>query len=289
MSATVENWVSRLKPSSGKLAEIHLNLFMRWLKDDGGAFKDYTPDRLVECQKNADNRQRFEVLDLVQRHIQSLHDHARSSKTSRYTYLRSFFLHNRAELPRGRSFRIRGDRPTVRGDLTVDETKKLIMVMNLMFQAVYLCMLQGGMGAHEILYWNEHGLEKLLEDLAGNPTVIRIDLPGRKEGENERPFYTFIGSDAIVALKKWMPLRPKSSKVIFTTQDGAPLNYFSIQANWRRHMRRLGIGSRWCEVRGRTGKSPHELKCFALFNIVVLVWFSILHFRHLAKSFLDKT
>jgi integrase len=242
------------------MARTHLDLFMRWLRENGGAFKGYSPDQLVEYQRNADNSHRYDVLDLVQRHVLSVKGR-RNSKNSRYTYLRSFFMHNRAELPRDRSFRVRGDEPRVRGDLTLEEARKLILSMNPMFQAVYLCMFQGGMGSHELLYWSDHGLEKLKEDLRGDPDIIKVDLPGRKEGEYERPFYTFLGGDAVAALKKWMAQRPEDSKAIFVTQMGAPLNYFSIQANWRRRMRKLGIGPRNLgRRRGRTGKSPHELR-----------------------------
>lgn len=159
MSSSVENWTSRLKASSKVLAQTHMRLFLRWLSINGGPFKDYSPDQLLDYQKNADNGHRFEILDLVQKHILSLHA-TRNTKISRYTYLRSFFLHNRAELPRDRSFKIRGNKPTVRGDLSVEEVQKLILAMNPMFQAVYLSMLQGGMGSHEILYWNEHGLAR---------------------------------------------------------------------------------------------------------------------------------
>lgn len=256
----VENWVGKLKPSTAKMAAVHLRLFMRWLKTNGGSFKDFTPDQLVEYQKNADNSHKYDVLDLVQRHVLSMKGR-KNSKDSRYNYLRSFFLHNRAELPRDRSFRVRGDEPEIRGDLTVEEARKVILSSSPLHQAIYVCMFQGGMGSHEVLYWNTHGLRKLEEDLQGSQGIIRVDLPGRKLEENGRSFYTFLGGDALSALRKWMAERPKKSDVIFPTRYGAPLNYFTIQAYWRRRLRKLGIGPKNCGVRkGHTGKSPHELR-----------------------------
>ena len=58
-----------------------------------------------------------------------------------------------------------------------------------------------------------------------------------------------------------MANRPKSSKAIFVAQNGSPLNYFSIQAYWRRRLRKLGIGpDNLRQRKGRTGKSPHEFR-----------------------------
>lgn len=259
---SVENWVGRLKPYTGVMARRHLSLFMRWLKQNGGQFEDYSPDQLVEYSRNADNSHKFDLVDLVQKYILSLNGLRKTSKTTRYTYLRSFFLHNRAELPRDRSFKIRGDKPPTRGDLTVEEVKRIIGYCDEAHQATYLSMLQGGLGAHELLHWSNNGLEKLRDDLRKNPEVIKIDLPGRKGEENERIFYSFIGGDALDALRKWMEKRPTDSKVksIFLSEDGTAFNYFNMQIYWRRKLKRLRIGPRNAGIRGRTGKNLHELR-----------------------------
>jgi hypothetical protein len=266
---SVENWVGRLKPYTGIMARKHLSLFMRWLRQSSSQFKDYTPDQLIDYSKNADNGHKFDILDLVQQHIVSLNGLQKSSKTTRYTYLRSFFLHNRAELPRDRSFKIRGDKLPVKGDLTVEEVKSVIGYCDEAHEAAYLSMFQAGMGAHEFLYWSNNGLKKLREDLRGNPEIVRIDLPGRKGSENERTFYTFIGGDALDSVRKWIDKRselynkgkaPEDSKAIFLSEDGTAFTYFSLQAYWRRKLKRLRIGPRNAGVRGRTGKNLHELR-----------------------------
>jgi len=271
MSLTVENWTSRLKPSSAKTAQIHIGLFEKWLREKGGPFKDYTPDMLVEYQKtHEDNGHKFQILDLIQRHISDMKGQRRNSKLNRYNYLRSLFLHNRAELPRDRSFHIRGDVQGVNGDLSPDEVRKIVLSCNPEFQAVFLSMLQGGMGSHEVLYWSGHGLEKLRKDLKTGLDILKIDLPGRKAGENERPFYTFLGPDAVSAVRKWLAERDmklaknglEDAEAIFVNvATGRALGYFTLQDYWRRHSRRLGIGPRDLAVSsGRSGKSPHELR-----------------------------
>ena len=259
MSASIDNWASRLKASTGIMARKHMSLFMRWLKQNGSQFKEYSPDQLVEYQRNADNSHRYDVLDLVQSHVLSMKGR-KSSKTTRYTYMRSFFLHNRAELPRDRSFRVRGDEPMVRGDLTIEEVRKIVLASDPSHQAAFLCMFQGGRGSHELLFWSKHGLNRLEKEFQNNAGIIKIDLPGRKGNENDRAFYTFIGSDALESLRKWMDNRPKDCREIFVSIDGTPFNYFSLQAYWRRKLRRLSIGPKNAGIRGRTGKNMHELR-----------------------------
>lgn len=262
MSATVENWLGRLKqsPSHIKNARSQLNIFLKWLKENGGSFKDYTPDQLIEYQRNADNGHRFEILDLLQRHILTIKGR-RSTKASRYAKVRSFFMHNRADLPTDRSFKIRGDLPKINGDLTLEEARKIILSSNPLYQAVFTCMFQGGMGAHELLYWSNNGLKKLEEDLKGSPQIIKVELPGRKGEENERPFYTFMGGDAIEGLKKYLVERPKDAgDAIFITRIREPINYFSLQSYWRDRLLRLGIGPKFSKKGVRTGKGSHELR-----------------------------
>ncbi len=256
MSISVDRWVSRLKPTTEKMARNHLAIFLRWLHTADSEFKDCSPDQLINCQKNADNSHQYDILDLIQKHILSMRCR-RNTKAARYTYLRSFFMHNRAELPRDRSFKLRGDKPTMRGDLTIEEARRVILASNPMYQALFLSMLQGGMGSHEVLYWNMYGLTQLQQDLRGSAEAVKVSLPcGRKQSENEKGFYTWLGGDALDALRKWMEKRPQDAETIFITNNSSPLTYFTLQAYWRRKLRRLSIGVE----HGLSGKSPHELR-----------------------------
>ncbi|MDQ1279127.1 MAG: hypothetical protein QG670_387 [Thermoproteota archaeon] len=268
-SGSVEFWLGRMKPSSWQTTTSNFGLFMKWLKAEGGPFRDYSPDMLVEYQRSSDNSHRYDILNLVQRYISAFNGR-KATKRVRYALVRSFFMHNRAELPMDRGFKIRGNEPRIIGTLTVEEARNIILSSNPCFQAAFLCMFQGGLGSHELLYWSNNGLEKLLEDLRENKSIIRIDLPGRKDAENDRSFYSLIGGDAIAALKKWMKLRPADAESIFTSDIDTPLKYHAIQSYWRRKLRRLGIYSMDCGSRkyklksnrkvGGTGKNLHELR-----------------------------
>jgi hypothetical protein len=58
----------------------------------------------------------YELVDLKQEFIGGL-VMRKASKAKFQWAIDSFFMHNRAELPRDRSFKIRGDRPPVEGKL----------------------------------------------------------------------------------------------------------------------------------------------------------------------------
>jgi len=229
--------------------------------ENGGEFANLTPDELIEYQQNTSNNGKYDIVDYLQRFV--------SQQKGSYNYkerfrnaVRSFFIHNRAELPRDPSFRVRGDKPKTIGTLKADELKDIILSSNPCYQAVFLCMFQGGMGLSELDYWNKNGLTKLKEDLKKDPHIIRIDLPGRKLDRNRRPFYTLIGSDAIKAIENWLQHRPENAKVIFTNNHRRPLTKHAIQAYWLRRIKKLGIVSVLDDASKGTryGKNPHEIR-----------------------------
>ena len=258
---TVDKWLGRLAASTGKTSMVFVRKFMRWLKENGGEFAEYTPDELVAYQKNADNGQQYDVLDLIQRYVGQL-DLRAGSKQRGYAALRSLFAHNRAELPKDPTFRIRSQHTPVQGILTVNEIRDMVLSCNKVYQAIFLTIFQGGMGLDEFNHWNLNGWDKLRQDLRGDPDIIKIDFPGRSKLRVMRPFYTLVGSDAIKALKEWVDVRPPDAEAIFTNQYGAPFSIRSIQLYWIRHLEKLGFIKR--EKNGKSsnryGKNPHEMR-----------------------------
>jgi len=94
-----------------------------------------------------------------------------------------------------------------------------------------------------------------------NPYVLKIDLPGRKSKKFEKPYYAYIGGDAINAINNWREHRPYNTKAIFTDQFGNPISKKALELYWMRHLRKLGIvklvtGS----LRFRSGKNLHEIR-----------------------------
>ena len=69
---SVESWLSRLAPATARMNRHDIGYFMKWLNENGASFKDYTPDQLVEYQKNTTNGQQYDTLDFVQRWVQTI-------------------------------------------------------------------------------------------------------------------------------------------------------------------------------------------------------------------------
>jgi len=259
--STVKRWTSRLSPETAANNTFHLNKFISWLRKTQSKLNEYSPDELIEYQKQVVNGSQYELLDLIQDYVNSYVSRG-GYKKKIYSTMRSFFMHNRAELPKDPSYNIRGEIEKVRGTLTPEDIRNVVLGSKPVYQAIFISMLQGGMGLGEILYWSSNGLESLLNQLQRHPEVIKIDLPGRKKMRNARPYHTYIGSDAIEAIKSWLPLRAKTCKAIFTDQFDKPITRIAIQQYWNRRLVQVGIIKPLFNgnTGNRYGKNVHELR-----------------------------
>ncbi|MEM4727207.1 MAG: hypothetical protein QXD04_03005, partial [Candidatus Bathyarchaeia archaeon] len=198
---SVTRWLDGFASATRPYAYSALRGFLDWLGVYGGRFVGLTPDQLVEWQREHPNG--FELLDLLQEYVRGKRGRV-NYKRNIYNAVRSFFGHNRAEMPRDRRFRIHGDVPAVVGRLGVEELRRILLASNPMYRAVFLCMFQGGMGIGELLHWSRTGLEGLRMQLRDGVRLVRVELPGRKANRNRKPYYTFLGRDAQEALRAWL-------------------------------------------------------------------------------------
>lgn len=283
-----ERWLSRVAETTAQSYENRLGVFMVWLKENGGKFSDMSPDDLVEYQSNTDNGSKYDLLDLVQQWAQGL-DLRYSTKKTDYRRILSFFRHNRAELPDDPSFKIRSDKPPVKITLTLQDVRDVILSSNRTYRSIFIAMFQGGMDLSAFEYWNENGWEDMKKQLRDDPEVIRIELPGRKKRRNKEAFYTFIGMDAIDALRDYLGERIDEKKFaileekrkewcrkhnqkwepkeyipgcIFYNQQGKPIKKGSVHTYWLKHLQKIGKVK--TAVNGdastRYGKNIHELR-----------------------------
>lgn len=263
---SVENWLSRLGEGSRKQARWHLEAWLKWVAKGQGKFIGFSPDELVEYQRTSDNGSKFDILNCVQRYVIDTPGR-HGYKKKKLDNVRSFFLHNRAELPRDRSFNIRGDQPRVIGTLTPEEIRHVVLSSNKAYRAIFLCMLQGALDQEMFTYWNENWYEDLVKQLKENPKVVKVDLPGRKAMKFEKPYYTFIGGDAIEAIQQYLKVRPDEARGIFVNQRGKPIGKADLKKYWTRHLRKLDIVkstdkglTKEERTRIRTGKNLHEIR-----------------------------
>jgi len=255
---TVKQWLGRLAKTTAYVQNNLFKAWMRWLKENGGKFSSNTPDQLVEYQKL---NQGYDILDKVQQYVidtpGTFH-----TKSTRYNNIRSFFMHNRAALPKDPGFNINPELAPIQGTLTAEEIKLNILSCNALYQAVYLSMFQSAMDQEMLTYWNLNGYESLVKQLHSDPDVVQISLPGRKRNKNKKPFYSFIGRDAIDAIKNWLKHRPDDASAIFVNQYGRPITKNAMRQYWVKHLRRLNIVDPI--IKGtkatKTGKGLHEMR-----------------------------
>jgi len=266
MDENVENWLSRFAKSTKETYRFHFDRWLRWMAENGGELAGLTPGGLLDYQRNVSNSDNYVILDLLQRHAREIPGRY-NYKMKPYTAVRSFFKHNRAELPED-VFTLRAEVPPVMGSLTLDEIKRVVMASSPLYQAVFLCVLQGGLDEAGIVDWSNAGYKDLAKalpevmSLRRDDRILRIDLPGRKKFRNIKPFYTYIGPDALEAVNNWLSGRPKDAQAIFVNQYGDPLSEESMRTYWTRKLKRLGLvePGEPGDKGTRYGKNLHEVR-----------------------------
>jgi len=267
MDENVENWLGRFSQSTADNYRFHFNRWMNWMEGNGGRLAGLSPGELIEHQREASNSDKYILLDLLQRHVREIPGRF-NYKMKPYTTVRSFFVHSRADLPPDKGFILRAEKPPVVGTLTVEEIRRVILASSPMYQAVFLCVLQGGMDEAGVVDWSKTGYGDLVRELPEvmslrrEDRILRIDLPGRKKYRNIKPFYTYIGADALDAVQNWLKRRPRDAGAIFVNQYGDPLSEESMRTYWTRKLKRLGLvePGEPGEKGNRYGKNLHEAR-----------------------------
>lgn len=245
----VSRWIGRLA-EGGKWSGPYLRGFYKWCLWLESRGLEWRPDEMIRLQRSRVGQEAFELTDLLNDWLNGLVNEKtgeplrRGTKEVYQTGVHGFFLHNRAELPRDRSFRLSSPLPKTRGTLTADDVRLILARSNKCYRALFLSMYMGGMGEGEGEWFSNHGLASLKRDLEDGRELIKVELPGRKAGRGTRPFYTWLGRDAKDALRLWFEERPRDCPVVFVNQFGAPINTKAIQVYWRSQVRALGLSKK---------------------------------------------
>lgn len=239
---SLNNWLSRVKEITKRDYGYTFNRFEMWKLENGGKFRDMSPDQLIEYQKNCTNSDNFEILDMVQRWILSMKGLAYKTKKLYYVTIMSFFQHNRAELPKDKTFKIRGDKPRTPSNLRPNHINEAVIQANPMYGALITCMLGGGMGPSEVIEWSNNEWENLKPQIDKGQDIIKVELQGRKSQKNIRPFFTLIGGDALDLLRQYLgPDLPEDREAIFLNPQGRPVKLTALNKFWLCHLIRLRI------------------------------------------------
>lgn len=267
-SPEVKRWT---RPMRGKpiTKVLVLRAWLWWMKSNEPELYALGLNGLIQYQKKRirDNDDEFLIQDAL---YGWLYEKGGTYNTLRTyeTTIRSFFMHNRAELTKDPTARIKPTRYSQISMFTVEEIRSIHSRASPMIRAVMLCQIMGGMGFEEILHWSNTGYNDLIEQLENKEPLIRVDLPGRKKVKGIKPYYTLLGRDAKKALREYLKEREKyvtkeNSGYIFLTTRKNPLTYSSFYQTWMRVLRKLVlIPERQKGTYHRYGKNPHELRDF---------------------------
>lgn len=260
--SSVDTWKLRLGPKTYRSYSYHLIDWLTWMQTHGGSLAGLSPDELVEYQRQTDKDNKYAILDLVQAWVGGK-DWRYTSMKSAYSRIRSFFMHNRVELPRDGGFKVRSDKEPTEPKLEPEHIRDIVLSSTSVYRAIFLCMFQGGLDLSCFLYWNEHGWADLRKQLREDPDLVKITIPGRKDSRNKTRFYTLIGREAIDAITNYLPQRPKDGSAIFYNNIGEPVKKNSIQLYWLRHLDKIGLIDRSQNTEGtgrRYGYNIHEMR-----------------------------
>jgi len=237
----VQKWFTNLSEGSRATYSEHFPPFIRWLRTLPRLDKT-TPSSLLARHRL--NRQKkptkqnptpeYEVVDLLNRWITSLPDRY-STKLTKSATVYSFFKRNRCSLPKDSEFIIRSDKAPTLDVLTYDDIKKAISAAKLRDKSHMLVRLQGIMDTDALHYVNRNLSEHIVSEMRAGKELIRLDIPGRKRRKNIKPFYTFIGKDAIQCLKKYFDTErgwPAPGQPIWVNKLGRPYSKSMFGENY---------------------------------------------------------
>jgi integrase len=259
-SPAVKAWVSRVAPSTAQVYLFRFKGWLKWMGENGGEFAAMSPDELVAWQRTTTRQNEYGILDLAQAWVLGQNGQRRGTKENMLKSIKSFFEHNRAGLPRDKSFKIHSEKPMVPNLLTVEEIRRVVLASNKTFRAAFMVMLAGGLDQESMVYWSNNCWVNLKKQLAERRDLIKITIPGRKATKNETEFSTYVTGDALDALYTHIKERGDGNGPIFFNQFGEPATKKSLSYYWLRKLKELGIVEQDDMKVQRYGRGLHNLR-----------------------------
>jgi integrase len=259
-SPAVKVWISRTAPSTALIYTHYFKGWLKWMELNGGEFAGMSPDELVAWQRSATRQDEYRILDLIQAWVLGKNGQRKGTKENMFKAVKSFFMHNRADLPRDQSFKLRSEKPMVPNLLTVEEIRRVVLASNKTFKTAFMVMFAGGLDQESMVHWSNNGWPDLKRQLAERKDPIKIVIPGRKATKNEAEFSTYVTGDALVALNDYLKDRGDADGSIFSNQFGDAITKSSLSDYWTRKLRKLGIIPRKSAGVQRYGRGLHNLR-----------------------------
>jgi len=256
-SPAIKAWLKRLRSEETKEKFLYLFLeYVTWVKAKG-YFE--SADAMLEHKQFAQkDKDRYQHINMIEDYLDEKGFPA-SKKKSTYTAIRSFYKHNKGELP---SYVIRFNdkepRHTVtQQPITLDEVRQMLTNADPRMKAVFLCMLQSGMDRSTFTeHFNFNCWSEIAKQLGGeNPDLwdlskapVKISLYRTK---TQVRYYSFLGLDAVKALQSWLHVRQmltgqpvKAGDPLFITSQRNPVQKQSLSVAFNNLAFASGLESR---------------------------------------------
>lgn len=259
-STAVKGWTARIAPSTASVYLFRFKGWLKWMGENGGEFSRMGPDELIAWQRTTTKANEYKILDLAQMWVLGQNGQRKGTKENMLKSVKSFFEHNRAGLPRDKSFKLHSEKPMVPNLLTAEEIRRVALASNKTFRAAFMVMLAGGLDQESMVWWSNNGLTDLKKQLAERRDPIRITIPGRKASKNETEFSTYVTGDALDALITHVKERGEGDGPIFRNQFGERLTKKALSYYWLRKLKELGIVTKANMDVQRYGRGLHNLR-----------------------------
>lgn len=235
LSEPVKKWRARIAP--GTFPTFYSNLW-RFL-----THIHKTPDEAIQWAKN---QNAMDVLDVIQGYVLELPAELRyKTKFNVYEAARSFFQHNRVILPVDPSFQIRSDTPPVGRNLSLENLAELIRLAPQPLRSILLVKWMALTDTEGIVYISNHFAGEIVHAINEKEHIVRFAMPGRKSHKNQKPYFTYIGKDALDSLKECFERTgrwPKQDEPVWISeQTGKGITKGLLNQAWLNLLRRAKL------------------------------------------------
>lgn len=266
-----------MDPSSHKQYRATFAMTMEWLRTEPG-YADITPSLLLKMQRANNHRQPSDEDPTPELTIPKLLKNwvndqpvRLKTKNSRWAIVKSFFKYNDCPFPDPRSVTLRSEKPPTPSRLTIDIICQAITAAKLRDKSWLLVKWMSFQDQARLDYINRNLASHIVQEIRAGKTIIRLDLLGRKREKGKRPYFTFMGKDAVDALREYFDKEraggwPGPGEPIWLNNEGKPFGYSMYHEIWTGLMRRLGHihtkrrGKGRAKVDTRYGFGQHEFR-----------------------------
>lgn len=270
-SQAVSNWLGKFKDSPATYQKYGRGvcMFFKWLREVKGLklSPEEFLDQLAQKRASVKPSERCWGKSLV---LQFSRDNpalvGRSDSTILTSYivpLRRFCGDNEVELSTEQSFMGTVKRKFSEPAYTVDLAKKVLAALAQRERAICMCMLQSGQSIAQVLGDLNLQCKHILSEIELGKERLRIDFKERKG--NNFPYHSFISTDAITEIKKWLPQREriidatgKGSDLLFITETGESLMPRFFVVEYCHRLQRHGLWTGPLSVRSHMFRKIFE-------------------------------